>query len=159
MKKRVLIIPTMLFFATLLIGTVLSSTIINADGNDSITDTLEIGVNAACTLKGGSTGTDTTGSSTYTTSINPGNYTELTGSKLVTICNDNAGYSLYAIGFSGESYDTDNTKLIGDSTIGDIPTGTSGDNSYWAMKLEGVTGTTPPTILNSFNKSSSHFSV
>ena len=151
--KNLIITSATLVFLTFISGIILSSTKIQADGNANMVDELSITVNSACTLKGGADGTDTSGSSTYTTTLNAGNYTELPGSKLVTICNDNAGYSLYAIGFSGDSYDTpENTQMIHSTNSEyNINTGTSGDNSYWAMKLEAVTGTTPPTILNDFD--------
>ncbi len=149
--NKLIIIPVALLTTTLLTGVILSSAFTHADGNTSSTGTLSITVDSACTIKGGASGTDDSGSSTYTTSINAGNYTELSGSKLVTLCNDQSGYALYAIGYSGGSYDSQtHTDLIGTQTTGNIQTGTSGDNSYWAMKLEAVQGLTPPTIETVF---------
>jgi hypothetical protein len=103
-------------------------------------------------MMGGPTGESTT-NNTYTATIDPGTYSEISGSKLVTLCNDSEGYSIYAIGFSGDSYDTDNTKLLGQGLVAgtNINTGTSGTNSYWAMKLEAVQGLTPPTIETGWN--------
>ena len=150
-SNKLLILPVVLTTITLLSGIILSSTLTHADGNTSVVDELDITVNSACTIKGGPNGTDDSGSSTYTTTINAGNYTELPGSKLVTLCNDPAGYAIYAIGYSGDSYDSEtHTDLIGTASTGNIQTGTSGSNSYWAMKLEAVQGLTPPSIVTDF---------
>ena len=145
--NKLLIIPGALVSLTAVTGILLSSITINAtDGNDSITDELEVTVDSACTMMGGASGTSTT-DNTFTASIDPGTYEEISGSKLVTVCNDNAGYSLYAIGYSGDEYTGDtHTALIGANSIGNISTGTTGNNSYWAMKLSVVQGITPPTI-------------
>ncbi len=149
--KSLYIVPVVLLTTTLLTGIVLTSTITHADGNTNVTDAVSITVDSACTMTGGPTGESTT-DNTYTATIQPGTHSEISGSKLVTICNDSLGYSIYAIGYSGDSYDSStHTDLIGANNIGNIQTGTSGNNSYWAMKLEAVTGVTPPTILNSFD--------
>ena len=150
-NKTLTIAPVALVAITFIIGLVLSSTLTHADGNTDVVDELDVTVNSACTMKGGPNGTDDSGSSTYTTTINAGNYVELPGSKLVTLCNNPAGYAIYAIGFSGDSYVLQtHTDLIGTATTGNIPTGTSGDNSYWAMKLEAVEGLIPPSIVTDF---------
>ena len=150
-SNKLLILPVVLTTITLLSGIILSSTLTHADGNTDVVDELDVTVNSACTMKGGPNGTDDSGSSTYTTTINAGNYTELPGSKLVTLCNDPAGYAIYAIGYSGDSYDSQtHTDLIGTATTGNIQTGTSGNDSYWAMKLEAVEGLTPPSIVTDF---------
>ena len=152
--NKQLVIPGTLVMLTTISGFLLASTITHADGNTSTVDTLNITVNSACTMKGGPTGESTT-DNTYQATIEPGTYQEINGSRLVTLCNDNLGYSIYAIGYSGDSYDSaTHTDLIGASDIGNISTGTSGTNSYWAMKLEAITSPTPltpPTILNSFD--------
>lgn len=156
--KHLIILPISLLALTILSGALLSSVIVSAD--DSVVDTLNVAVNTACTLSSslgttsGVTGTtDGDGNNTYTTTITPGSTKDINGSILSTICNDSAGYSLYAIGYSGDSYDSaTHTKLIG--TDANIDTGTSGPNSYWAMKLAAVTTPTPltpPTILNDFD--------
>lgn len=132
---------------TILSGIILSSSPSSADAVDSVSVT----VNSACTMSGGFDGSNVTGG-TYSTSINPGTSQEITGSKLVTVCNDPSGYSIYAIGYSDESYDAPtNTQMIGAGGVGNINTGTSGNNSYWAMKLSPVTGITSPQILNGFD--------
>ena len=147
--NKLLIIPGALVSLTLVSGLLLSSNISHAE--ESAVDTVSVTVNTACTMTGGPTGESTT-ENTYTATIDPGTSSEISGSKLVTLCNDNLGYSIYAIGFSGDSYDSaTHTDLIGSGSIGNIQTGTSGTNSYWAMKLEAVSGVTPPTILNSFD--------
>ena len=72
------------------------------------------------------------------------------------VCNDNAGFSIYAVGYSDNTLG--NNKMS--ATIGgvldsehDIITGTAinGDISNWAMKINAVSGTYAPTIENNFN--------
>lgn len=124
-------------------GSVSADTTVSA--NASVT------VASSCTLMGGSSGTDTSGSSTYTANVTPGTTGTISGSKLVTLCNDTGGYSIYAIGYSGDSYTTpNNTKLLGSGNNISTSTTTGGSDSSWAMKLEQVGATTPPTFLNGF---------
>ena len=143
-----------LLLATLISGIILASPKGYADTSVTRNSTVSVNVNNACTMTGGSSGT-TVGDSTYSATINPGQRVDIDGSKLTVICNDMNGYSVYAIGYSGNSYDTSiNTKLLGAGSIGNIDTGTSttGSTSSWAMKLSTIDGTTPPQILNNFNE-------
>ncbi len=93
------------------------------------------------------TGTDTA----HTAILNPGTYSGASGSEyangigkttLTAICNDDNGFSIYAIGYTGNSYDSENhTKLVGANTSGTISTKAyaSGDTtSNWSMKLTKV---------------------
>ncbi|MBR2998576.1 hypothetical protein IKF34_02270 [Candidatus Saccharibacteria bacterium] len=92
----------------------------------------------------------------HTATINPGQYKEDIGTTTFKVfCNDNTGYAIYAIGYSGDEYG--NTNMLPTnpttSTNPSIVTGTatSGDTSNWAMKVTPVAGTYAPTIENSFN--------
>ena len=124
-------------------GLVLSGTCTHADDTTQ-SDNVTVTVSSACTLS------RSAGSGTYSASLNPGQETgDISGSTIKAICNDGNGYSLYAIGYSGDSYTGNNTKMIG--TYGNINTGTSGSDSWWAMKLAPVAGTYAPTIVNSFD--------
>ena len=146
---------------TLLSGIALSSSTVSAD-NDEVIDTVQLTVPVACTMNG--TGT------THTATLNPGTYSGASGSEyengigkttLTAICNDDNGFAIYAIGFTGNSYDSENhTKLVGSNTNGTISTKAyaSGDTtSNWSMKLIKVTDTSVTynpenlTITNSFN--------
>ena len=142
MNKGLPVLLTM----TILNGIVLSSTIVSADNNEVI-DTVELTVPVACTMSG--TGT------THTATLNPGTYSGASGSEyqngigkttLTAICNDDNGFSIYAIGFTGNSYNSENhTKLVGNNTGGTISTKAyaSGDTaSNWSMKLTKVTDST-----------------
>ena len=137
---------------TILTGTILTNSTVKADSSKSETSNVSVTVNSACTLYGGPNGTDTSGSSIYSATIDPGTSAEINGSKLTTICNDPNGYSLYAIGYSNDAYTTPtNTQMIGSGGIGNINTGTSGTSaSWWAMKINPVSGSNP-TIMNNFN--------
>ena len=130
---------------------VLCMTTTYADTGNSNGSTVTVTVNSACTMKGGSDGTSTS-DSVYSATIDPGTTEVINGSKLVTVCNDTNGYSIYAIGYSGNSTDSPtNTQMLSSLGSGNINTNTTGDASYWAMKLSAVSGITPPTILNSFD--------
>ena len=137
---------------TILTGTILTNSAVKADNTKTETSNVSVTVNSACTLYGGPNGTETSGSSIYSATIDPGTSAEINGSKLTTICNDPNGYSLYAIGYSNDAYTTPtNTQMIGSGGIGNINTGTSGTSaSWWAMKINPVSGSNP-TIMNNFN--------
>ena len=127
-------------------GVVLVSSTTLADDNEAI-DSVELTVPIACTMNG--TGTS------HTATLDPGTYSGASGSTyengigkttLTAICNDDNGFSIYAIGFTGNSYDSENhTKLVGSNTGGTISTKAyaSGDTaSNWSMKLTKVTDST-----------------
>ena len=136
---------------TTISGAILSSANTNAASTSSDSSTVSVTVDTACTMAGGSSGTSTTGSSVFSANIEPGTTQEINGSKLVTLCNDTGGYSIYATGYSDNSYTTNNTKMISSLGTNHISTNTSGTDSWWAMKLASVSGVTPPSILNSFD--------
>ena len=90
---------------TILSGIVLSSSLAIAEDNEVI-DTVELTVPVACTMGG-------TGQTSHNASINPGTYSGASGSDyeagigkttLTTYCNDNNGFSIYAIGFTNDLY-------------------------------------------------------
>lgn len=124
-------------------GAVLTSAQVSADpATRTASDNVTVQVAAACTLSGGG--------NTYTGTMIPGTTDEYGPSTIKAVCNDASGHSLYVIGYSNDLYG--NTQMIY-SAGGDyaINTGTSGSDSYWAMKLSPVAGTYAPTIVNSFD--------
>lgn len=144
-----------LILTTILSGIALSSSYTHAE-NTKETSNVAVTVNTSCTLMGGSDGTGTAGSYVYSATIDPGSSQEIDGSKLVVLCNDSNGYSLYAIGYSNDSHVTPtNTQMIGSNSVintGLMPdTPTTSTPSSWAMKLAEVSGVVAPTILNNFN--------
>lgn len=138
----------------------LSQTSTYADGKKS-TVNASVTVSEACSMTG--TGT------LHTAILNPGTYSGASGSEyengigkttLTVVCNDNNGFSIYAVGYTNNSMDTNNTKLIGSNTSGLIETKAyvSGDvASNWSMKVTKVSDSTisyNPTnmsIQNSFD--------
>ena len=118
-----------------------------ADNNTAV-DQINVTIPISCTLDG-------TGMDSHTANIMNRDYeTEIGSTTLAAYCNDNNGFSIYAIGYSNDTYGT--TDLIGVNTEELIPTGTTldGTTSNWAMKLSTVldpTPTYPITIENSFN--------
>ena len=136
--KSCLIVAGSLFSVALLSGTVLLSNTVSAD--TEVIDQISLTVPIACTMSG--TGT------THSATLNPGAYSGASGSEyengigkttLTAICNDDNGFSIYAIGYTGNEYGT--TSLIGENTERTIATKAyaSGDTtSNWSMKLTKV---------------------
>ena len=125
------------------------------------TDNIQLVLSTSCTVNAVVT-------SEHTVSLNGGQLDNNVGNtKLSAFCNDNNGYSIYAVGSSGDI--DGNTDLI--NTVNEsynIHTGVYNENnasnpSSWAMKLTAGTGTgidpvtgesvptTPPTIINGFD--------
>ena len=131
---------------TMISGLVLISN--KASAESSAVSTASITVPVACTMRG-------TGVDSHTATLAPNTYSGASGSEyengigkttLIAICNDDNGFSIYAIGYTGNSYDSENhTKLVGSTTGGTIATKAyaSGDTtSNWSMKLTKVTDST-----------------
>ena len=139
-----------LLATTLLSGVITLNTAVHADTTKI--DTLNIDILAACTM----TRTDSTGGN-YSASLIPGQSVELGPTSVKTICNDNNGYAIYAIGYSGNTYTgATHTDLISATNSSyNIHTNTpssAGSSSYWSMKLASVSsGDYTPTIENSYS--------
>lgn len=151
--SKLLIIPGALVALTAVSGFLLSSVITRADSTSNASVTVEM----ACTMSvsAGTGGTATSDGYSYSATIDPGRSTEIPGSIMTTSCNGPGDYSLYAIGFSGDSYDTPtNNQLLGSGVIAgtNIATGTStsGNTSNWAFKLIN-SGSYSPTIISPYN--------
>ena len=136
-NKYLLSTPLGLLIITVLVGVFLSST--NTSATSASTALATVKVAASCTLT-------TTGGGNYSATIPNGTSAEIAGSTLTVSCNDAGGFALYAVGYSNDT--VGNNNMIGSST--NIVTNTSGNDSYWAMKINPTSGTTP-TIENSFN--------
>ena len=134
------------FLGAVIIGSLVLST--NVSAEDSAVTVTTVTVPIACTMRG--IGTDS-----HTATLTPNTYSGASGSEyangigkttLTAICNDDNGFSIYAIGYTGNSYDSENhTKLVGANTGGVIATKAyaSGDaTSNWSMKLTKVTDST-----------------
>ena len=138
--------------------TVLSAIILSAPPSHAESDQVDvinITVPTACTMGG----TIVQGEE-HSTSLQPGTYESGIGkTTLTTYCNDPGGFSIYAIGFTGDVYTgTNHTKLVGNTAANTISTGlTTGssttDASSWAMKLSAVTGAYAPTVMDGTNGS------
>ncbi len=128
-----------LILTTIITGAVASSVRVEAEDITDVTDTASVMVPASCSMTA-------TLESEHSASIPNGIYSGSSDyfpngigkTKIATFCNDNNGYAIYAIGFTGDKYDgEDHTKLIGAASGQKISTNTttSGDTSSWAMKL------------------------
>ncbi|MBR2544007.1 hypothetical protein IKF04_01750, partial [Candidatus Saccharibacteria bacterium] len=82
---------------TLCLGAILSSTTVSAEGgntNTDIVDQINITVPVSCTMSG-------TGQNTHNAEINNGQYNSNIGTTtLKAFCNDNEGFSIYAVGYT-----------------------------------------------------------
>ena len=115
-----------------------------ADTTDVI-DEINITVPISCTMSG-------TGMNTHNADISNGTSNSAIGETTIkAFCNDNTGFSIYAIGYTD---DEDGKNVLTNSTLGstyDITTGTatSGNDSKWAMKLSTITSPVPtyPIII------------
>ena len=156
-------IPLLIISALILGFAIPHSSAEGNSSNNASSDSLSISISSACTL---SSSIDRA----HTVNVNAGTHTVDIGSTRVNAyCNDNNGYSIYAI---GSSNDVDgNTDLI--SSINDnynIKTGIYDEGSSssltpssWGMRLAPGIGTglnpetgasiatTPPTIVNNYD--------
>ncbi|MBQ3452578.1 hypothetical protein IJG28_00010 [Candidatus Saccharibacteria bacterium] len=124
-------------------GAVLMSIPVSAD---DVVDDFTININVSCTLFN-NVGTP------HTAEVPNGTYRADIGTTTIkAYCNDTNGFSIYAIGYTGEEYGI-NTLVGVNNPSNTIATGTatSGQTSNWAMKLNAVSGTYTPTILNSYD--------
>ena len=111
-----------------------------------MTDDVSITVPIACTMSG-------TGMTSHTATVNPGTYARNIGTTTLKVfCNDNAGFAIYAAGYTGDEIGgTNSNKLVGTNNPSEtIPTGiaTSG-TSQWAMKLATSANATYPITIDS----------
>ena len=116
---------------------------------DSVVDSVRIRVPAACTLS-----SSIAQGQAHSANIAGGVYkTEIGITNLKIVCNDNGGFSLYAVGYTDGVYGkTTLTSSLGPSH--DIVTGTaeSGNTSNWAMKVDTIPNATYSlSIENGFN--------
>ena len=132
-------ITSVLVLTTIVAGALASPVRVGAEDITDVTDTASVTVPASCSMTA-------TVESEHSASIPNGIYSGSSDyfpngigkTKIATFCNDNNGYAIYAIGFTGDKYDgEDHTKLIGAASGQKISTNTttSGDTSSWAMKL------------------------
>ena len=124
----------------------LSLTSNGAFADESVTDDVSITVPIACTMSG-------TGMTSHTATVNPGTYARNIGTTTLKVfCNDNAGFAIYAAGYTGDEIGgTNSNKLVGTNNPSEtIPTGiaTSG-TSQWAMKLATSANATYPITIDS----------
>ena len=133
---------------TILSGAVQSGAITNNVSADTVS-TVTVTIDTACSIAANV-------SSSHNAVLLPGVYSGsynddsstpyangIGSTTLTTICNDNDGYAIYAVGYTGNTTTSGNTNLVGTTTGATIATGTntSGDTSNWAMKLTKVTDT------------------
>ena len=143
--KPLLYSSGLLVLTTILSFIILSSSSSHADITSTKGSTVAVTVDSACTI--------TTGGGNYSRTITPGTSEEIVGNGINVSCNDSNGYALYAIGYSGDNYESpNNTRMLATNNIDYIPTNTSGTGSYWAMKVAGSSNAgSTPAIDNSFN--------
>ena len=147
MKKRqpkIYIFPAAMLVVLGAVGLVASAPGASADDNLAVDDEINITIDSACTM--GQTVLQNS------ESLNPGGTKVVGSSRIAAYCNDNEGYAIYAIGYTNGEYG--NTNLVSTDGNHTIPTGISGNNSFWNMKLTQGTATGTisylPTMVNEF---------
>ncbi len=159
-RNVLLVSVPLLILSALILGLSTSHSSAVSSGSSG-TDNVQLVLSTSCTVNAVVT-------SEHTVSLNGGQLDNNVGNtKLSAYCNDNNGYSIYAVGSSGDI--DGNTDLI--NTVNEsynIHTGVYNENnasnpSSWAMKLTAGTGTgidpvtgesvptTPPTIINGYD--------
>ena len=118
------ILPLALFITTVSAVILTSAPNSNAEDISPVDDEITITVDSACTM-GNNVISSMTG-------INPGETKDISHYRIAAYCNDSNGYDIYAVGFTdGEQGNTRMRSVNGNT----IPTGTSGEESYWNMIL------------------------
>ncbi len=133
---------------TILSGAVQSGAITDNASADTVS-TVTVTIDTACSIAANVSSSHNAVllPGVYSGSYNDGTSTPyangIGSTTLTTICNDNDGYAIYAVGYTGNTTTSGNTNLVGTTTGATIATGTntSGDTSNWAMKLTKVTDT------------------
>ncbi len=131
-----------LICASLISGLILSRSSVHAA---DIVDEINITVPSSCSLSGTNL--------IHTANMENGQYKDNIGSANISaFCNDPNGFSIYAIGYTEDTYGNNKMHDPNLDTTHDINTGkyVSGTttNSTWSMKLTPVTGPYAPTIRN-----------
>ena len=134
---------------TMLSGVVLLSARVSADETSTTNSTqASVTVASACTMTSSL-------DSAHTATVSPNQYKDEIGqTTFKVVCNDAGGFSIYAVGYTGNKIgDTNSTKLVGKTTSGTIATGTakSGNTSNWAMKITPSGSSFTPIADNGFN--------
>ena len=159
-RNILLVSAPLLVISALILGATISHSSATTSGSDS----LSISILSACTI-------DSIIESNHAATVNAGTHTSDIGSTRVNAyCNDNNGYSIYAIGSSNNV--DGNTDLVNAniSSNYNIHTGIYDEDnsnsltaSSWSMKLTAGSGSgidantgssiplTPPTIMNGYN--------
>lgn len=136
-RFKLSIIPVFMVAITALSGVVAMLPHASAEDITPIDDEITITVDSACTM--GQT-------TTYTNpSLNPGETSTIGTSRISAYCNDASGYDIYAIGYTNGEYG--NTSMQSTENSHTIPTGLSGEGSYWNMYLTPGTNTTTPSYI------------
>ena len=117
---------------------------------NNVVDSINIFVPTACTLSG-----SIESGQEHNAEIQNGIYREGIGKTTLNVtCNDDEGFSIYAIGYTNQVFGNTSLKNNNLSSDYDINTGTatSGDYSNWAMKLSiGPSSSSPISIQNNYN--------
>lgn len=145
-----LLAPLGMVGLTILAGAFLLLPNTNADDSSVVTATITVPVSCSMTGTGMNShtaeipnGIDSRGSDYYPNGIGQ--------TTLKAFCNDNEGFSIYAVGYTGDTIGNTYLRDVNLGQTDDIQTGTtfSGNSSNWAMKLGVTSGTYTPIIAGS----------
>ena len=113
MHKRTNIILGGLVGTTVLSGAVLTMPQSHAEGR-VVSSSASVTVSSTCSM----TGTIQSGDEHTATIVNGGYELDIGKTTLKSFCNDESGYAIYAIGYTGN---TDGQTMLRDSTLGSTP--------------------------------------
>ena len=111
-------------------------------GATGVADQINVTIPVACSLT-------SIVDSAHTTTVENSAYEDEVGETTFKVfCNDAEGFSVYAVGYTDDTFGNNTLKPTDLASSYAIATGTatSGDTSNWAMKLTAVSGTYAPTI-------------
>ena len=138
LEQSLAVVSLVLIGTLIFAGVVLSVSSVSAD--DSHVDDVSIIVPISCNLNSYNT--------THSETVNPNTTEEDIGkTTLQAFCNDNDGFAIYAIGYTGNVDGT--TTLVGNNTSLTIATSTNtSSSSSWSMKVTKETNTNTAYLPN-----------
>ena len=148
-KIKTEIIASVGVFSVSIIALLCTSSATHATG---VADQINVTIPVACSLT-------SIVDSAHTTTVENSAYEDEVGETTFKVfCNDAEGFSVYAVGYTDDTFGNNTLKPTDLASSYAIATGTatSGDTSNWAMKLTAVTGTYAPTIHSTEENSNTY---
>ena len=154
LSPNTIITPIPILSASIIATTfsILYGSLINTTHATGVADQINVTIPVACSLT-------SIVDSAHTTTVENSAYEDEVGETTFKVfCNDAEGFSVYAVGYTDDTFGNNTLKPTNLASSYAIATGTatSGDTSNWAMKLTAVTGTYAPTIHSTEENSNTY---